>query len=161
MKQWASLLAGLALAGCASQSKDVPASYVSPVQYGYWSCRALSMEVYRISNRLPYLAGVQDVRARGDAIKAGVAAAGAGAAVAGGLASAGLLGASSTTASNVTLLAGSGVAIGSGVLIQGNDEQTTELARLKGELDAVERAYSLKECGLSPYGGRGYVSARG
>lgn len=63
-------LSAFALAGCASQSQDVVASYVSPVQYGQWSCVQISNEAYRIENRMAAASGLQDRRARHDAITA-------------------------------------------------------------------------------------------
>lgn len=96
------------LAGCASKSRDVVPSYVSPIQYGSWTCAQLSSEAYRIQNRLAYVSGIQDTHARFDSIVA--------------------------------------VVPGSVALMHGDDGQTTDIARLKGELDAAERAYVMKAC---------------
>lgn len=60
------------LAGCASSSKEITASYVSPVLYHSLSCDQLSMEAQRVSMRAAEVTGQQDKKASGDQVKMGV-----------------------------------------------------------------------------------------
>ncbi len=51
------VLAGL-LMGCATQPKDLPTAYVSPLQYKDYSCDQISMEMSRVSRKVNELRGV-------------------------------------------------------------------------------------------------------
>jgi hypothetical protein len=62
----------LSVAGCASSSKEISATYVSPVLYQNLSCDQLSLEAARVSSRAAQVAGIQDKNASGDAVKTGV-----------------------------------------------------------------------------------------
>lgn len=62
----------LGVAGCASSSKEITATYVSPVLYQHLSCDQLSLEAARVSAKAAEVAGVQDQKASGDAVKTGV-----------------------------------------------------------------------------------------
>jgi hypothetical protein len=131
----------------------------------------LSDEMMRINRRFTELAGVQDVNAREDTIKTGVAAAGlatagiGGAALAGAFAPAAATGlfathaavGSSATALGVAGVAAGTTAAGAGLLVHGNDGNTNQIALLKGELDTAERAYIQKGC--SHHRGRAVISA--
>lgn len=70
------IVAGCALAlsvsGCASSSKDISATYVSPVLYQSLTCDQLSMEAHRVSARAMEVTGQQDKKATGDAVMTGV-----------------------------------------------------------------------------------------
>lgn len=107
--------AALVLAGCASRSSDIAATYVSPLQYDSLSCRQLSEEAQRVSQRAAIAAGVQDDRATKDAV--------------------------ATTVGVIifwpTLF-----------LIGGDKQNAAELARLKGEMEAVEQVSIRKNCGI-------------
>src|SRR5262245_25908044 len=61
------------LAGCASKSNEIAATYVSPLQYDSLSCRQLADEAQRVSQRAAVAAGVQDSQASKDAVATGVA----------------------------------------------------------------------------------------
>jgi hypothetical protein len=65
--------AALALAGCASRSADIPAAYVSPVQYQSYSCAQIQEEAARVSSRAVIASGAQDQNATNDAVATGVA----------------------------------------------------------------------------------------
>jgi hypothetical protein len=65
MKRWISL-AALVAAGCASSSKDITASYVSPLPYGSYTCDQLVAETARILARTSQLAGQLDSKADKD-----------------------------------------------------------------------------------------------
>ena len=63
----ASILIGtLPLLGCATASKDVPTSYVSPLQYQTYDCEQLSAESARIQVRVAELGGRLDEAANND-----------------------------------------------------------------------------------------------
>jgi hypothetical protein len=74
-KAIASVLAiSLALAGCATASKDIAATYTSPMQYQNHDCEQLSGEAQRINVRVNQLAGRLDEAAANDKAIAGVGA---------------------------------------------------------------------------------------
>jgi hypothetical protein len=66
------LLVSALISGCAKQSQDIAGSYVSPTQYQNFSCRQLSEEASRISNRAALAIGAQDKKAQNDAVATGV-----------------------------------------------------------------------------------------
>jgi hypothetical protein len=108
-----SIAAGMG--GCAHNSNQIPAAYVSPYQFDYLTCRQLSDEAQRLSARAAQLAGVQDEKATRDAVATAV-----------------------------------GVVVfwPALYLVGGNDLQTAELARLRGELEAIEQVSIRKRCGI-------------
>lgn len=59
----------LILVSCASKSKDISASYVSPTLYQSLSCSQLASEAQAISSRAAVAAGVQDKAASNDAVR--------------------------------------------------------------------------------------------
>jgi hypothetical protein len=67
------LISTMLLAGCASKSSDVTASYVTPLQYQSFTCEQIGGEATRVSSRVAELSGVQDDKATNDAIATGVA----------------------------------------------------------------------------------------
>ena len=105
----------LALAGCASSSDKIAASYISPLQYQNYSCPQLGEEAQRISARVTQVSGAQDEKATKDAV--------------------------ATTAAIIIFWPAA-------FLVGGNDQTTAELARLKGEFEAVEKASVQKNCGM-------------
>ena len=163
----------LTAAGCASPTPQIVQTYVPIGTYGNYSCPMLSDEMMRINRRFTELAGVQDVNAREDTLKTGVAAAGLATAGIGGAALAGAFGttaaatsiyaathtgvSASTTALGIAGVAAGTTAAGAGLLVHGNDGNTNQIALLKGELDTAERAYIQKGCGH--HHGRAVVSA--
>jgi len=70
----AAILLGIAalLAGCATASKDISATYVSPLQYQGYDCDQLSAEVRRIKVRVDQLGGRLDQAAANDKTITGV-----------------------------------------------------------------------------------------
>jgi hypothetical protein len=56
----------IALAGCATASKDVPITYVSPLQYQSHDCEQLAAEGNRIQTRVAQLGGRLDEAAAND-----------------------------------------------------------------------------------------------
>lgn len=104
-----------AVVGCAKSSDEVTATYVSPNQYGSYSCPQLSEEASRISSRASIAAGTQDQKRSNDSVATGVAII---------------------------------VFWPAAFLVGGNDQNTAELARLRGEMEAIEQASVLKRCGI-------------
>src|SRR5580704_7185645 len=74
MKIIAMIACALALAGCATHSNDIPAAYVSPIQYQSYSCTQLQEEAARVSARAAAASGAQDQKANNDAVATGVGA---------------------------------------------------------------------------------------
>lgn len=101
------------IAACASKSKNITASYVSPLAYSSFTCNQLEQEAERISVRLVQATGAQDRKATGDAVATAV-----------------------------------GVIIFWPALLMIDGDSTTapELARLKGEMEAIEKASIEKNC---------------
>lgn len=109
------ILASLLLAGCASKSTDIEASYVSPLQYQTYTCNQLVAEGQRVSQRAAAVSGRQDQSRKDDAVMTGVA---------------------------VVLFWPALFAL------DGDGPTASELARLKGEMEAIERASIQKNCGI-------------
>ena len=108
-------LATLAVAGCASSSDKIAATYVSPIQYESYSCRQLAEEAQRISARAAAAAGAQDSQATKDTV--------------------------ATTAAIIIFWPAA-------FLIGGDKQNAAELARLRGEMEAIEQASIRKNCGI-------------
>lgn len=60
------------VAGCATAGKDVPTTYVSPLQYSNYDCTQLRLELGRIQGRVAQLTGRLDEAAKNDQAIAGV-----------------------------------------------------------------------------------------
>lgn len=63
----------LVLPGCATSSKDVATTYVSPMQFQSYDCNQLAAESSRIQTRVSQLAGRLDEAAANDKAITGVA----------------------------------------------------------------------------------------
>lgn len=61
-----SILATSVLPGCATSSKDISSSYVSPMQYSAYDCGQLTAEMQRIRGRVNQLGGRLDEAANND-----------------------------------------------------------------------------------------------
>ena len=57
------------VAGCASKSENIQATYMSPVPYESYTCEQLAQEGQRVSARAAQAAGVQDKNRKNDTIK--------------------------------------------------------------------------------------------
>ena len=66
------LSVSIALAGCATSSKDVATNYVSPMQFQSYDCDQLAGESLRIQNRVSQLGGRLDEAANNDKAIMGV-----------------------------------------------------------------------------------------
>jgi hypothetical protein len=113
-------LAALAVAGCAANSDKIVATYVSPMQYQSYSCRQLSEEAQRVAARAAIAAGVQDSQAIKD---------------------------SQATKDKAATPAGRIIYWPAVSSTAGNDPNAAaELARLRGELEAIELASIRRDC---------------
>ncbi|GEA09838.1 hypothetical protein [Alteromonas sp. KUL49] len=75
MKTKSTLIAALAilgLSGCASHSKDIQATYVSPTEYAGFTCEQMQGEMREISRRVGILTGQIDEEADADTWQMGV-----------------------------------------------------------------------------------------
>src|SRR5215475_8612492 len=109
------LISAFSVAGCATSSDKVTASYVSPMQYENWNCRQLAEEAQRVSHHAAAAAGAQDSQATKDAVATTVGV----------------------------------IVFWPALFLIGGDKQTAaELARLKGEMDAIEQTSIRKRCGI-------------
>jgi outer membrane murein-binding lipoprotein Lpp len=66
MKIFAVLLSILIISGCASSSKDLTPTYVSPLQYQTYNCEQLAAEEQRLRVRVSELSGRIDDKADRD-----------------------------------------------------------------------------------------------
>jgi hypothetical protein len=74
MKKFLALTLAVAvcLAGCATASKDIASTYVSPMQYHSYDCNQIAAEVARIQVRVSQLGGRLDEAASNDKALMGV-----------------------------------------------------------------------------------------
>ena len=73
MKKVVATIAALSvLAGCATASKDVKTTYVSPLQYQQYDCEQLAAESNRLTQRANQIAGRLDEAAKNDQAITGV-----------------------------------------------------------------------------------------
>ena len=66
------LMSALLLGACASHTHEIPAAYVSPLQYQSYSCKQLGMEMQRVSSRAQQVAYEVNKNADGDSAAMGV-----------------------------------------------------------------------------------------
>jgi hypothetical protein len=66
------LLSVTALGACAKHSKDIPAQYVSPMQYNSYSCKQIEQEMRVLSTKVSDLAAQCDKTASNDDVQMGV-----------------------------------------------------------------------------------------
>lgn len=60
------------LAGCASTSDKISATYVSPLTYANYDCDQIRMELTRVSSKVQEVAGAQNKQAKNDQVAMGV-----------------------------------------------------------------------------------------
>ncbi|MBR1220149.1 hypothetical protein JQ557_19240 [Bradyrhizobium sp. U87765 SZCCT0131] len=58
----------MTVAGCASSSKEIQGTYISPVTYQNYTCQQLTMEAQALSSRAAIVSGAQDQKRTNDAI---------------------------------------------------------------------------------------------
>jgi outer membrane murein-binding lipoprotein Lpp len=68
------ICSSLVLSGCATSSKDIAPTYVSPLQYQNYDCEQIAGEIRRIQVRVNQLSGRLDEAAANDKAIAGVGA---------------------------------------------------------------------------------------
>ena len=101
------------ISGCASGSKSIKASYVSPLQYQSYDCNQIGQEMSRVGRNVSEVAAQQDSVAGKDAAVMGV---------------------------GLVLFWPALFALAAG------EDRKEELARLKGEADALEQSAINKQC---------------
>lgn len=72
MKKTIAIAISIALAGCATSSKDIASAYVSPVTYANYDCQQLIAETARIQGRANQIGGRLDEAASNDKAIMGV-----------------------------------------------------------------------------------------
>lgn len=60
------------LSGCATSSKDISATYVSPMQYQGYDCQQIRMEMQRVVGRVNQISGRLDEASNNDKLLVGV-----------------------------------------------------------------------------------------
>jgi len=68
MRSFVIVALGTALAGCASSSAEISATYVSPVMYQSYTCQQLAMEAQAVTTRAGAVSGAQDQKRSNDAL---------------------------------------------------------------------------------------------
>ena len=103
------------VSGCATNPKDISASYVSPVLYEGLTCEQLTAEASRVSAAAASATGAQKSQAGKDAAMVGVSL----------------------------------ILFWPALFFVGGDKaNAAEVARLKGEMQAIEQANRQKNCGI-------------
>lgn len=64
--------AALMIAGCATNSANVTAQYVSPANFSSLNCEQVREELLRVSARVRQVSGQQDRKATNDAVATGI-----------------------------------------------------------------------------------------
>jgi len=108
-------ISAIIIVSCATKPKDIQATYVSPLAYQNYSCTQISEEAERVSARAAEAAGIQQKKAKNDAIAVGVAAI---------------------------------IFWPALFFVKGDSANGTALARLKGEMQTIERVSIEKKCGI-------------
>ncbi|HJV86284.1 MAG TPA: hypothetical protein VJ698_12495 [Noviherbaspirillum sp.] len=72
MKKTTAVAVAIALAGCATSSKDIAGTYVSPVTYQTFDCNQIAAETARIQGKVSQIGGRLDEAASNDKAIAGV-----------------------------------------------------------------------------------------
>lgn len=67
------LMGAISVSGCASNSSEISAAYVSPMIYQSHNCQQLALEAQGVSTRAAQVAGVQDSKRTNDAVATTVA----------------------------------------------------------------------------------------
>lgn len=103
------------IAGCATDPKNISASYVSPIQYDGYKCPQIQEEAARLSAKAAEASGVQQSKASNDSIAMGV---------------------------------GMVLFWPSLFFLKGDGTTASELAHLKGQMNALEEASIKKKCNI-------------
>ncbi len=109
------LSAATLVSACASKSSDIPASYVSTMQYQGYSCSQIAAEAQNVSARASQVMSSQDKKAQND---------------------------------TAAMAVGMVLFWPALFFMKGDSETSAEVARLKGEMEALEKASIQKRCGI-------------
>ena len=112
-KTFVFLLALVFLSACASKSKNIDSTYVSPLAYQSYNCEQIGREMSRVGLNLSEVSGTQD---------------------------------STATKDTVAMTVGLVVFWPSLFFLAAGEDQKGEIARLKGESDALEQSAISKQC---------------
>jgi hypothetical protein len=112
-KTFVFLLGLVFLAACASKSKNIDSTYVSPLAYQSYNCEQIGREMSRVGLNLSEVSGTQD---------------------------------STSTKDTVAMTVGLVVFWPSLFFLAAGEDQKGEIARLKGESDALEQSAISKQC---------------
>jgi hypothetical protein len=66
------LASACTLAACAKSTREIPAQYISPMQYGSYSCKQLELEMQTVASRVSEVGGQVDRTAENDSAKMGI-----------------------------------------------------------------------------------------
>lgn len=72
MKKFIAVFVSIALAGCATASKDITGTYTSPITYSNYDCQQIAAETSRIQSKVTQLGGRLDEAASNDKAIMGV-----------------------------------------------------------------------------------------
>lgn len=72
MKKIIALFTVFGISACAKSSNEIPAQYVSPLQYSGYNCRQIEMEMQAVSRRASELGGQVDKTASDDSAQMAV-----------------------------------------------------------------------------------------
>jgi hypothetical protein len=112
-KPFVFLLALVFLSACASKSKNIDSTYVSPLAYQSYNCEQIGREMSRVGLNLSEVSGTQD---------------------------------STSTKDTVAMTVGLVVFWPSLFFLAAGEDQKGEIARLKGESDALDQSAISKQC---------------
>jgi hypothetical protein len=121
-----------ALCGCASSSSDIPPAYISPVLYQSYNCQQLGLEVQSVSARAAALSGAQDRQNTRNALQG----------------TAGFFEAAGNGGLGVGISNAITGSMGSNADEQRRAQTAAELARIKGQINAIEQASASKNCNI-------------
>lgn len=66
------LLSAIGIGGCAKHTNEIPAQYVSPMQYSNYSCKQIAQEMAVVSRRVSAIGGEVEKTASNDDVQMGV-----------------------------------------------------------------------------------------
>ena len=112
-KTFVFLLALVFLSACASKSKNIDSTYVSPLAYQSYNCEQIGQEMSRIGRNLSEISGAQD---------------------------------NTSTKDTVVMTVGLVVFWPSLFFLAAGEDQEGDIARLKGESEALEQSAINKQC---------------
>lgn len=71
MRSAVAIAALMVVSGCAKSSSEIPAQYVSSLQYSSYNCKQIEMEMQNVSGRVTQMAAQTDKAASNDSVAMG------------------------------------------------------------------------------------------